>query len=267
MPDVYNPTTLGNSRMRTWTIVFLVALTTFAGCRCSRNSSETVVMLAAASTAEAVEEIGKSIAVRPGIDLKPSFASSATLAQQITAGAEAHVFLSASVEWADELEKAGLVAQRHDILSNRLVVVVPGDSKLAVANPEDLLQNGIERLAMGDPTHVPAGKYAKSMLTRLGLWDRLESRVVAGSDVRQALFFVERGEADAGIVYATDAIVAKDLRVAFTFEPELGEPITYTLVLLKEGEKSPAAQKVYADFQSPSADEIFLRRGFIIDAP
>ena len=143
-----------------------------------------------------------------------SYASSSTLAQQIVHGAEADVLLSADTKWADYLADNGLVAQRRDLLGNRLVIVVPKDGKIDVRKPEDLLAAGIEHLALGEPQSVPAGRYAKQALSKLGLWPRLEAKVVPAGDVRQALAYVETGAAEAGIVYATDAAVSKRVRVA-----------------------------------------------------
>jgi molybdate transport system substrate-binding protein len=224
---------------------------------------EDVVVFAAASTQESVENVvGEFRRLHPGVEVRASFASSATLAQQIAEGAPADLFLSANPKWVDSLKKKQLVAEDETLLGNELVAVVGKETALAIHQPEDLLAVDVKHIAIGDPDSVPAGIYAKQALTDLGLWQKLHERLVSGKDVRHALAMVETGAAEVGIVYATDAAISNEVKIAFPFDSLLTETIEYPLVLLKQGTEKPAARELYRDLQSPAAAEIFRRAGF-----
>ena len=221
-------------------------------------------MFAAASTTNALDEIKAQFTKDSGIAVQTSYAASSTLAQQIVHGAEADLFLSADAKWADYLAKKDQVVRQQDLLGNRLVIVVPADSKIEVKKPEDLLAASIEHLALGEPQSVPAGIYAKQALTKLGLWDQLKAKVVSAEDVRHALTYVETGSAEAGIVYATDAAISKKVKVAAEIPEKLTGPVRYPLVLLKHGESSAAAQSFYRYLSSPAAAKVFQKYGFTV---
>ncbi len=226
-----------------------------------------LLLLAAASTTEAVDdaraEFGK---LHPGVTIRVSYGASSTLAQQIAAGADADLFLSASGQWAEFLQGKQLVARGRDLFGNRLVIVTAADSNIEVKQPDDLLQPRFRRLAMADPKSVPAGVYGRQALETLGLWKQLEAKVAAAADVRQALNFVDVGAAEAGIVYATDAATDKKVRTALVFDAKLHEPIRYPLVLLKHGADRAAAVALYDFLGSPAAAAIFRRHGFVVPA-
>ena len=190
-----------------------------------------------------------------------SFGGSNDLARQIRAGAPAEVFVSASAERMDEVQRAGLVraADRVDLLSNRLVVVVPAGATVAPATAEDLTR--VRRLALGDPQAVPAGIYARQWLEKRGLWERVRDRVVPTLDVRAALAAVESGNADAGIVYRTDAAISRRVRVAFEVPADEAPRIVYPAALLA-GARGPAARAFFEHLRSPEAREVFERLGF-----
>ena len=153
-----------------------------------------VLLLAAASTTEAVDEVREAfVKLHPGVTVRTSFGGSSTLARQIEAGAEADLFLSANNQWVAYLAEKQLVARKHSLLGNRLVVVVAADSKLEIRKPDDLLQVGVRRLALADPKSVPAGIYARQSLEALGLWKELRGKVAAALDVRQALKVCRNG--------------------------------------------------------------------------
>ena len=223
-----------------------------------------VLVLAAASTTNAVDEIRQQFAKETGTEVLASYAASSTLAQQIAHGAEADVFISADQKWADFLADKKLIVQRRDLLGNRLVVVVPADSTLKLAKAEDLATASIEHLALGDPASVPAGRYAKQALTKLGIWDRLEKKVVSAEDVRHALAYVETGNAEAGIVYATDAAVSKKVKVAAEIPLNLTEPIRYPVALLSHGQGRGSAESFYRYLGSPAAKKVFQKYGFVV---
>jgi molybdate transport system substrate-binding protein len=227
----------------------------------------TLTLFAAASTGNALEEVLADFTRREGIEVQCSFAASSTLAQQITRGAGADLFVSANESWVDHLQQKGLVAQRQDLLSNRLVVVVPVGAGIDLQRPEDLAEGKIRYVALADPEGVPAGIYAKQALIRLGLWADVQPKVVSAANVRQALAFVETGAADAGIVYATDAALSRAVTVAARLEPSLSEPIRYPVVLLARAAGSPEAESLYAHLTSPATAEVFLRHGFSVVSP
>jgi molybdate transport system substrate-binding protein len=202
--------------------------------------------------------------LHPAVTLRTSYAASSALARQIEAGAGADVFLSASTQWTDYLKMKRLIAQSRNLLGNRLVVVVPADSRIKIDRASDLVNKGIRRIALADPQAVPAGVYAREALEKLKLWESLRSKVAGAADVRQALKFVETGAADAGIVYATDAAAEKGVRVALALDPKLSAPIRYPAALLARAKNNVAAVQFYEFLASPAAAAVFARHGFIV---
>ncbi len=252
-------------------VATILPVGTLFGCQAGAPAAEgpelsgKLLLFAAASTTEAVEQIGAEfVRLHPKVTIRTSFGASSTLAQQIHAGADADLFLSASTEWAEFLAKQKLVHRQQDLLGNQLVVVVPADSAISIKQPGDLTQPIIRHLALADPKAVPAGIYARQALGNLELWKQLESRVTGAADVRQALHFVEIGAAEAGIVYATDAAASRSVRIAIRLDPKLSEPIRYPLVLLQHGAANPAAVALYRFLGSPLASAIFRRHGFAV---
>jgi molybdate transport system substrate-binding protein len=228
------------------------------------NPKQPVLVFAAASTSNALNDIKAKFAEDAEITVRTSYAASSTLAQQIVNGAEADLFLSADTKWADYLAKQNFVARQQNLLGNRLVIVVPAESKTDVTKPEDLLAAGIEHLALGEPQSVPAGRYARQALTKLGLWERLKDKVVSAEDVRHALAYVETGSAEAGIVYATDAAISEKIKVAVELPEQLTGPIRYPMVLLKHGEGNMAAESFYRYLSSAEAARVFRKHGFTV---
>jgi molybdate transport system substrate-binding protein len=239
---------------------FLALVAASLGSRAGAAGGE-VVVFAAASLADALREIGKGFETRTGIRVVLALGGSNDLARQIRAGAPADVFVSASSERMDEVERAGLVhgADRLDLLSNRLVVVVPVAASSSLATAEDLA--GVRLLALGDPQAVPAGIYARRWLEKRGLWARVRDRVVPTLDVRAALAAVESANADAGIVYRTDAAISKRVRVALEVPPEEAPRIVYPAALLATSSR-PGGRAFYEHLRSPEARAVFERLGF-----
>ena len=228
------------------------------------QSKDSVTVLAAASTTNALDEIKTNFAKRSSAKVRTSCAASSALAQQIASGAEADVFISADVRWADFVESKVPVAKRRNLLGNRLVIVVPSESKLTLTKPEYLASAVVTHIALGDPDAVPAGKYAKQALTALDLWEKLKSKVVPAEDVRHALTYVETGAAEAGIVYATDAAISKKVRVVAEISARLSGPVQYPVLLLKRKGGSQAAEAFYDYLGTPEATEVFQKFGFIV---
>ncbi|MFP2931926.1 molybdate ABC transporter substrate-binding protein [Pyxidicoccus sp. 3LG] len=229
--------------------------------------AEKALVFAAASATDALQELGPAFTKATGHSVEFAFGASSDLARQAVAGAPADAFLSADAVRLDTVEKAGLVqpGTRVDLLSNRLVVVVPADSGGRLAGPEGL--KGLKRLALADPAVVPAGVYAKGWLEKAGLWKDVEAKVVPALDVRAALAAVESGRVDAGVVYATDAAQSKKVRVAFTVPDGDAPRIVYPVAALAKG-KAPEAGRAFVRFlQSDLARKTFERHGFLVPAP
>lgn len=236
-------------------------------CGCGKQTAPakpTITLFAAASASDACDLLFERFDPNGEIAFRGNYASSALLARQIAQGAPADLFISASIEWADELEKQSLVAQRLDRLTNELVLIVPAGVGSKIANPTDLITEQARRLALADPDSVPAGIYAKQSLVSLGLWDRVSPKIVATEDVRAALALVERNEVSAAIVYATDAKITDKVNVVYGFDPSTHSPIVYPIVLLNRGKDNQAAQGFFQSLQTPDADAIFESLGFQI---
>jgi molybdate transport system substrate-binding protein len=225
-----------------------------------------IVVFAAASLADVLQELGADFSNSTGVGVKFSFAASSALARQIESGAPADVFFSADLDWMDYLQAHKLIQaeSRRDVLGNQLVLIAPAASTLELKiAPQFALAAalGKGRLATGDPDSVPAGRYARAALTTLGVWNSVADRLVRAENVRAALAFVERGEVPLGIVYKTDALIDKGVRIVDTFPADSHPPITYPIALTV-GAKSVAAQ--FADYLSmPGASAIFVKYGFV----
>jgi molybdate transport system substrate-binding protein len=230
------------------------------------QAAEPVVMFAAASLTNAFTEVGKAWEAAGHPAVRFSFASSSTLAKQIETGAPAAIFASADEDWMNYLAKRNLIdaASRTDLVGNKLVLIVPVDRNVdaSIGKGFDLAGFlGDSRLATGDPDHVPVGKYAQQALTSLGLWDVAKPRLLRAEDVRSALAYVERGEVNAGIVYATDAAITQKVRVAGEFPRDSYPPVVYPIALIA-GPRS-ANERAFFDFlKTPQARAIYARYGF-----
>lgn len=265
---------MGDRPWLAYSVWALLAVVSAAGCLSGWLSSpsgaaadprdQTITLFGAASTGNVLEEIVARFHQGHDIRVECSFAASSTLAQQIASGARADVFVSANQAWVDYLEDQGLVIRRQDLLSNKLVVVVPRDSDLKVQACGDMLDQRVRHVALAEPVAVPAGIYARQALEQLGLWERLRPKVVAAAHVRQALAFVETGAADAAVVYATDAALSDAVTVALSIDSGLTEPIRYPVALLAEGASRPEVEAFYDYLQSPAAAEVFREHGFTV---
>lgn len=218
-----------------------------------------VQVYAAASLRDVLRDVAAARA-GTGDALVFNFAGSNVLALQIQAGAPADVFFSADARRMDALEANGLLrpGTRHDVLTNRLVVVVPASRPSGVRSPQDLL--GVRRLALAETRSVPAGVYARQYLEGAGLWATLRDRVVPTENVRAALAAVESGNVDAGIVYATDARASKRVRVAFEIED--GPHILYPVAVLQRARQPEAALRFVEFLSSDAARTVFEAHGF-----
>ncbi len=230
----------------------------------SNAVKEDITVFAAASLVDALNYLAEEYERIYGVKVYLDFASTGLLRTKITAGSEADVFLSASTEDIDILQKSGYVAggKRFNLLENRLVCVVNEKANIDIASPEDLLDDRIHRIAIADPEHAPAGKYAKESLINLRLWNRLESKLVPCADVRAALAQVEFGVVDAAILYKTDAMITDKVKRLFTFHSATHSPITYAGCILKSARHMNKAEKLFDFLLSPYAVSVFTRFGF-----
>ena len=228
----------------------------------------TVSVFAAASLTDCLKVIAQSYAAKHPDDVQFNFAASSVLARQIEEGAPADIFFSADEAKMNALEGKGLIdkSTRRDLLSNTLVIVVPADSKAAVTSAADLASDRIERIAVGDTKAVPAGIYAKEYLKKLGLWEKIKPKTIPMANVRAALAAVESGDADAGIVYKTDAAITKKARVAFAVPKEEGPAIVYPVALVNDSKQPTAARAFLNYLESKSAAATFQKFGFIVEA-
>lgn len=226
--------------------------------------AQELTLFAAASLTDALQAIAPGYEAATGNRLAFAFGASSDLARQIRAGAPADAFFSADRAQMDSLEAAGLVrsAARVDLLSNVLVAIVPARSPARLAAPGDLL--GVKRLALADPEAVPAGVYARSWLQAAGLWESLAGRVVPALNVRAALAAVESENADAGIVYRTDAALSTRVRVAFEAPRAQAPVIVYPLAPLTTSRKAAAAASLVRHLRSPAARGTYARYGFLV---
>ncbi len=225
-----------------------------------------VVVFAAASLTDALQQVAADFTASSGIAVKVSFASSAALARQIDSGAPADVFFSADRDWMDYLQGRGLIRadSRRDLLGNRLVLVAPLGAALnmRIAPGFPLAAAlGDGRWVTGDPDSVPVGRYARAALQHLGVWDALAPHLVRAENVRAALALVARGEVWFGIVYATDAMVEPKVRVVDIFPADSHPPIVYPIALTRDARAQAAAFLDYA--RGAGAAEVFRRFGFI----
>jgi len=212
-----------------------------------------------------LQGLGDSFTNDTAIPVRFSFAASSALARQIENGAPADVFFSADLEWMDYLQTRNLIQRdtRHDVLGNRLVLIAPADSKikLAIAPHFPLAAAlGKRRLATGDPAAVPAGRYAQEALTTLGVWNEVADRLVRADSVRSALAFVDRGEAPLGIVYETDALIDKQVRIVDVFPANSHLPIIYPIALTSTAKLEAA--KFVAYVRGPAGAIAFKASGF-----
>jgi len=226
-----------------------------------------VTVFGAASLSDALNEIAKNYQQQSGKTVAVSLAASSALAKQIEASGGADIFISADEDWMDYLDKKGLIVpgSRADLLGNHLVLVAPADAKLSltIAPHFDLLgalAGG--RLAVADPGSVPAGKYAKASLTQLGVWDSVVGHLAQAENVRVALTYVAHGDAPLGIVYTTDALADKGVRIVGTFPDDTHAPIVYPIALAKDAK--PEAKAFIEFLRGPQARAIFEKDGFII---
>jgi|GEM_PF-50890 len=223
-----------------------------------------LLVSAAASLTDAMNELTKVYnAEQKDVKITYNFGSSGSLQTQIEQGAPADIFISAATKQMNALDDKGLIIKdtKKNLLKNRMVLVVPKDSS-KIKEFSDLTSAKV--IALGEPESVPAGKYGQELLTKLGLWDKISSKMVYAKDVRQVLAYVESGDADAGIVYRTDALISDQVKVAKLADESLHSPVVYPAAVIK-GTKNEAAARDFVKFlNSGKADAVFDKYGFTV---
>jgi len=223
-----------------------------------------ITVFAAASLTDALKQVATAHQKHSNDKVLFNFAASSTLARQIEEGAPADIFFSADEARMNALENKGLILKqtRKSRLSNSLVIVVAAEGGAAVNHPQDLATEKVKRLALADPKAVPAGIYAEEYLRKQNLWRSVASKVIPTENVRAALAAVEAGNADAGIVYKTDAAISKQVKVACEIPAKDGPDISYPMAIVSGSKQPESAQKFHQFLASEEAGKIFETFGF-----
>lgn len=233
----------------------------------SKQAQIELTISAAASLQQALAEIQPSFEnEHPHIKLQFNYGGSGSLQRQIEQGAPVDLFISASESHMKALVDKGLIksSEQQPLLRNELVVVVPKDNDSSLRQLQDLNMESISKIAIGVPETVPAGAYAKESLEVAKLWDALQSKFVQAKDVRQVLQYVETGSAQAGFVYKTDALSAKDAEIAFTIEEQAHSPIVYPIGRIQASKHHQETEQLYQYLQTPQVMSIFDKYGFTV---
>ena len=234
----------------------------------ARAQSGDVVVFAAASLKNVLDAVNGQWQKETGKKAVISYAASSALAKQIEQGAPAHLFISADLDWMDYVAQKGLIKPetRSNLLGNRLVLIAPKDKAqpLEVKRGFDLAGRiGSGRLAVANVDAVPAGKYTKAALSKLGVWDSVAMKTAQAENVRAALLLVSRGEAPVGIVYQTDAAADASVAIIGTFPEDSHPPIVYPIALTA-GATHPDAAVFLAFLTSAKAKPLFQAHGFTV---
>jgi molybdate transport system substrate-binding protein len=240
---------------------FLILLLLFAAVPLAADE---VRVFAAASLTDVLREIARRYERTTRDRIVFNFGSSSMLARQIQEGAPADLFLSADELQMNNLAKRRLIdpATRKSVLSNTLVIVVPAEDGMRIPSANELAQDRVARIALAEPSSVPAGIYAREYLSRIGVWDRVAHKIIPLDNVRAALAAVESGNADCAIVYRTDALISKRVRVAIEIPRQEGPDISYPFAVATDAESPAAARRFLAYLTSTPALHVFERYGF-----
>lgn len=257
-------------------LVLICIMSAISGCGTTASNSNstpktdekpvTLTISAAASLKDAFGDIKKLYKnEKSNVTLNYNFGSSGELMTQIEQGAPADAFISAGTKQMDELKQKGLLIDSTDknLLKNEVVLVVP-KSGSAVKKFENLTDSSVKKIGLGEPKSVPAGQYGVETLTKMGIYNQIQSKAVYAKDVKQVLAWVESGDADAGIVYTTDAKISKKVKVVATANEKYHSPIIYPEAVIKATSNEAAAKAFLKYLSSDSAKKVFKKYGFTI---
>lgn len=252
--------------------ILVLTLSMMATAGCARRSSGPLLVFGAASLTDVLQAIAHEYTSMHGLPddvIRFHFHGSDVCASQIRRGAPADLFISADDATVISLARDGLVSRNgyRRLVTNRLALIVPRHHPTTIRTVNDLGQPGWRRFALGNPETVPAGRYGAAALARLGLWHIVEPRLLRAEHVRQVMLYVARGEADAGIVYLTDAEIDSSVSVAEVLDPDLSPPVIYSAAIITGTRRIPAARAFLAFVAGEEAAAIWRRYGFSILAP
>jgi molybdate transport system substrate-binding protein len=247
--------------------LLLIAPTVIACTPKAQTSHAPVVLNVSASAVmtDVLKEINESYRqVNPWISFITNFASGGTIQQQIENGAPCDVFVSAAASFMDNLEKKGLLLQetRHNLLNNKIVLIVPANSTLHLKTFDDLTNATVKKIAIGDPKSVSAGTYAQQTFDFFNISAVLQPKLVLGGDVRQVLTYVETGNVDAGVVFTTDAMTSTGVKVVASAPDVVNTKIVYPVAIIKTSPRAAAAQDYISFLFGSSARSVFEKYGF-----
>ena len=248
-------------------IGWVFALTVFSGCASvDKKKPVELSVFAAISLTDALAEIGAAFTTEYGVKVYYNFAASTTLQRQLEKGGPADVFISASPRQVIALEAKGLLEaeSRRNLLTNQLVFVSNADTEMVVGVPAHLTAPEISRIAIGHPSIVPAGAYAKETLTYFGLWETLYPKFIFGADVRATLAYVTSGNVDIAVVYKTDTTLTAAIKVVYQVPPEAYTPIVYPAVVMKNSSQKQVARQFITYLQSVERSKVFEKHGFTV---
>ena len=234
------------------------------------QSKTEIIVSAAISMKDALDDVKQLYtAANPNVSVSTNYGASGTLQIQIEQGAPVDVFLSAAPKQMDALAAKGLLLEgtRKDLLRNEVVLIVPKDSSSRISSFQDLARADVKKVALGEPTVVPAGQYAKEVLTSLGIYEAVNSKAVLAKDVREVLTYVETGNVDAGIVYATDAVSSSKVKVVARAPETSHSPVIYPVAVMKSSKNPTAAREFISFLSAPRAGDVFKKYGFILVNP
>jgi len=233
-----------------------------AGIAAFAAQRQEVLVSAAASLSDVLQEIGRVYEARTGVKVTVNVGASNTLSRQIAAGAAVDLFISADEAQMDVVRDDIVAGSRVDLLSNQLAIAVPLDRPQTLRSARDLAGPVFRRIAIGDPEAVPAGVYAKAYLEKLGIWTAVAAKAVPSASVRLALAAVENGAADAAIVYRTDIAAARRASLALVIPADEGPRIVYPAAVIRGGRNRDAATRLLAWMQGTEAAAVFRASGF-----
>ncbi len=236
----------------------------------SDNTTEKTELFvaAAASLTDAVTEVIQNYKkVQPNVVINCTFSSSGTLQTQIEQGAPADIFISAAKKQVEALEKEGLAKEgtKKELLINKVVLIAPVDNKKSITNFEELATDKVSTIALGEPSGVPVGQYSEEIFSYLKILDKVKPKANYGSDVRQILTWVENGDVDCGVVYATDAALSDKIKLVCEAPKNSHKPVIYPAVVLKNSKHTAEAEEFLNYLSTPEIENVFKKYGFEVE--
>lgn len=251
--------------------VFFLISYLFVSCNQSNNTqsnseNKEIYVLAAASLTDVLTELANNYKQETSTEIIFSFASSGALQAQIEASAPADIFFSAAQKQMNALEEKGLIDSetRKDLLENKVVLISPKNSNLNIKSFTDITNSNVKKLGLGEPKSVPVGQYSEEILSNLSILDIAKEKAVYGSDVRNVLDWVETAEVDCGIVYATDAKIAKNINIIAEAPEDTHKKVIYPISIIKSSQNKEEAKKFIEYISTEKSKEIFQNYGFTV---